>query len=71
MRAFSVSHNSYVYPLQVSVFFQTLMNMGRKSFSHSFAAIAKFHSTLKVMMNASHEYKQTMTDSPLLCMHRH
>lgn len=36
------------FTLQISLFVQTLLNMGNKSFSHSFAAIAKFHPTLKV-----------------------
>jgi len=40
--------NEQFSPLQVTVFVQTLLNMGSKSFSHSFAAIAKFHTVLKV-----------------------
>merc|ERR1712029_1328326 len=35
--------------LRNSIFVQTLLNMGNKSFSHSFAAIAKFHPTLKTL----------------------
>jgi len=36
-------------PLKISVFVQSLMHLGSKSFSHSFAAIAKFHPTFKVL----------------------
>jgi len=40
---------------RISIFVQTLLNMGNKSFSHSFAAIAKFHPTLKAMNEGSEE----------------
>merc|ERR1719220_3146482 len=39
----------------ISVFVQTLLNMGNKSFSHSFAAINKFHPTLKTINEGSEE----------------
>merc|ERR1719210_2824968 len=45
--------------LRNSIFVQTLLNMGNKSFSHSFAAIAKFHPTLKALNET--EESQLMT----------
>jgi len=36
-------------PLMINIFVQVLLKLGSKSFSHSFAAIAKFHPLLKAM----------------------
>ncbi|KAG8181043.1 hypothetical protein JTE90_024789 [Oedothorax gibbosus] len=36
-------------PLKIDVFVQTMLNYADKSFSHAFAAIAKYHSVLKVL----------------------
>jgi len=39
-------------PLKIDVFVQTLLNLGSKSFSHTFAAISKFHHVFKVLADS-------------------
>ncbi|XP_074649967.1 nuclear cap-binding protein subunit 1-like [Tubulanus polymorphus] len=43
----SDASSSAINPLKIDVFVSSLLHLGRKSFSHSFAAIAKFHNLFK------------------------
>ncbi|KAF6025461.1 NCBP1 [Bugula neritina] len=49
-------------PLAIDVFVQTLLNLGAKSFSHSFAAIAKFNKVFKEL-GSSDEGQQCILKS--------
>lgn len=42
-------------PLKIDVFTQTLLNLGSKSFSHTFAAISKFHYVFKQLTAETEE----------------
>lgn len=43
---------STLNPLKIDVFVQTLLNLGSKSFSHTFAAISKFHYVFKQLADS-------------------
>ncbi|XP_071964693.1 nuclear cap-binding protein subunit 1-like [Antedon mediterranea] len=40
-------------PVKIDIFVQTLFHLGSKSFSHSFSALAKFHSVLKSLADCA------------------
>jgi len=54
--------NDQATTIRISIFVQTLLYLGHKSFSHSFAAIAKFHPTLK-FLNDTEEAQLTTLKS--------
>lgn len=58
--------DSQFNPLKIDVFVQTLLNLGSKSFSHSFAAIAKFHTVFKVSDDATHVFQRLCRATKIL-----
>lgn len=57
-------------PLKIDVFVQTVLNYASKSFSHAFAAIAKFHSVFK-LLSTSEEAQICILRSMFELWHTH
>lgn len=58
-------------PLKIDVFTQTLLNLGSKSFSHTFAAISKFHYVFKQLAADSEEAQVCILNNVFELWHNH